>query len=86
MTVSVVRTDHQRYQALDASIKTAHAEGRLDLLANDYARSAALYEDRDGIDAACFYWTQAYITALDAGAHSLAKAMHDRLEAFGRMG
>jgi len=82
----MVATERRRFQALDASIKAAHAENRLDVLAKDYARSAALYEGQNEIDAACFYWTQAYVTALDAGTDALADAMKAKLETFGRMG
>ena len=87
MTATVtVLTERQTFSQLDSSIRAAHAAGRLDRLAAGYAESAALYEREGEIDAACFYWTQAYIIALDAGSDSLADGMEAKLTAFGRLG
>lgn len=82
----MIATERQVYDELDAAIKEAHGAGRLDNLAASYARGAALYERQGETDAACFFWTQAYVFALDAGVEALAEAMHVKLAAFGRMG
>ncbi len=82
----MIASERQVYDELNAAIEEAHDAGRLDRLAASYARGGALYERQGETDAACFFWTQAYIFALDAGAAPLAEAMHDKLRAFGRMG
>ena len=82
----MIASERQVYDELNAAIEVAHGEGRLDRLAADYARGGALYERQGEADAACFFWTQAYIFALDAGADPLAEAMRKKLQAFGRMG
>ena len=81
----MVATERQIYDDLNAAILDAHGTGRLDLLATSYARGGTLYERQGETDAACFFWTQAYVIALDAGVDPLADAMHEKLEAFGRM-
>lgn len=82
----MIATERQAYDDLDAAIKEAHDAGRLETLASAYARGGALYDRQGETDAACFFWTQAYIFALDAGAAALAAAMHAKLDARGRMG
>ena len=82
----MIATERQIYDDLNAAIKKAHDAGRFDNLAAHYARGAALYEGQGETDAACFFWTQAYILALDAGVEPLADAMLAKLNAFGRMG
>lgn len=86
MAELMIATERQIYDALDHAILEAHERGKLDELAESYAKGGALYERQGETDAACFFWTQAYILALDAGADPLAKAMHAKLSAFGRMG
>lgn len=82
----MITTERQVYDALDAAIKDAHDRGQIDVLATSYARGGALYERQGETDAACFFWTQAYVLALDAGVGPLADAMHGKLTACGRMG
>ncbi|MGI9511083.1 MAG: hypothetical protein ACR2QJ_17225 [Geminicoccaceae bacterium] len=82
----MVATERQVYDELDAAIMRAHGAGRLDMLATSYARGGTLYERQGETDAACFFWTQAYVLALDAGVDPLADAMHEKLAALGRMG
>ncbi|MDH3663995.1 MAG: hypothetical protein OEU92_28945 [Alphaproteobacteria bacterium] len=82
----IIATERQVYDELDAAIKEAHDAGRLETLATNYARGGALYERQGETDAACFFWTQAYVFALDAGVDPLAEAMRAKLAAFGRMG
>lgn len=82
----MMATERQAYDALDATIQDAHDAGRLAALAEGYAEGAALYERQGETDAACFFWTQAYIFALDAGIDGLAATMREKLAAHGRMG
>ncbi|MEM8952466.1 MAG: hypothetical protein AAGA21_15860 [Pseudomonadota bacterium] len=82
----MIASERQVYDDLNTTIEQAHDEGQLEKLAVSYARGGALYERQGETDAACFFWTQAYIFALDVGAAPLADAMHDKLRAFGRMG
>ena len=86
MATVVAMTERETFAQLDGRIRAAHTDGRLDRLATGYAESAALYERQGEIDAACFYWTQAYVIALDAGIDGLADGMKAKLTAFGRMG
>lgn len=82
----MIATERQVFDALEASIQTDHAAGNLGNLARNYAEGAALYEGQGEVDAACFFWTQAYVLALDAGIDPLAQAMHAKLDRSGRMG
>lgn len=82
----MIASERQIYDELNAAILEAHDNRRLDTLAASYARGGALYERQGETDAACFFWTQAYIFALDAGVAPLAEAMREKLTAFGRMG
>jgi len=85
MTTLMMVTERQAFEDLDEAIRRAHTAGELDRLAAGYAESAALYERQGEVDAACFYWTQAYVMALDAGIESLADGVKKKLEAFGRI-
>ncbi len=69
--------------ALDASVLAAHAAGDQRDLARLYAQAGDLAEAAGEIDAACFYFTHAYVFALAAGAAE-ADALHARLLAHGR--
>ncbi len=82
----MIASERQIYDRLNTSILEAHGAGRLEKLAAGYAEGGALYERQGETDAACFFWTQAYVFALDAGACALAEAMCDKLKSFGRMG
>ncbi len=82
----MIASERQVYDRLNAAILEAHDDGRLDRLAASYAEGGALYERQGETDAACFFWTQAYVFALDAGAAPLADRMRDKLRDFGRMG
>lgn len=86
MSGLMIATERQIFDALETSIQTDHAAGNLADLARHYADGAALYEGQGEVDAACFFWTQAYVLALDAGIDALVQAMHAKLDRFGRMG
>lgn len=53
--------------ALDAALLDAHAAGDGPRLASLYDEAADRFSAAGDIDAACFYWTQALIFALEAG-------------------
>jgi len=82
----MMATERQVYDALEAAIRAYHLSDNRTGLAETYAKGAALYERQGETDAACFFWTQAYVLALDAGADQLAGAMFHELEKRGRMG
>ncbi len=69
--------------ALDARLLAAHAAGDAAALAALYAEAGDRAEARGAVDAACFFLTQAYVFALEAG-HAAAATLHARLVAHGR--
>jgi hypothetical protein len=76
--------DQCRDHRLDGGILTAHRTGDLPRLTSLYGEagdSAALGGD---IDRACFFWTQAYVIALQAGDES-ASSLCRRLAEHGRI-
>lgn len=62
---------------------SAHAAGDLERLVDLYGRLGAARIDAGAIDAGCFYLTQAYVFALEAG-DSRAERLHRRLKSHGR--
>lgn len=82
----MVATERQIFDRLEVAIQVDHQAQNEAGLAKTYAEGAAMYERQGEIDAACFFWTQAYVLALDAGADRLATTMHQKLDAHGRMG
>jgi hypothetical protein len=81
----MIATERQVFKRLEAAIQADHRASNLAGLAESYAEGAGLYERQGEIDAACFYWTQAYVLALDAGADQLARTLYEKLDAQGRM-
>ncbi len=67
----------------EQQIQQAHHSGNMVLLSTLYAQAADELEADGDTDAACFYLTQAYIFALDAGLPS-ATAYNKRLADHGR--
>lgn len=55
------------FDALDATILAAHDAGDGAELANAYGAAADAHAERGAIDVACFFYTQAYIFALENG-------------------
>ena len=76
-------TAHAARDALDASLLAAHARGDGPALAELYARAADRCEAEGALDACCFYLTQAYVFALEAGLET-ADLLRGRLIAYGR--
>ena len=81
----MIATERQVFDKLEAAIQADFDANNLVDLAKNYAKGAALYERQGEIDAACFFWTQAYVLALDGGADKLAASMYQKLDANGRM-
>ncbi|HEX6143648.1 MAG TPA: hypothetical protein VFZ01_13085 [Geminicoccaceae bacterium] len=75
----------ERRARLEAGILDAHARGDLAVLARLYAEAGEHEHAAARTDAACFFWTQAWIFALDQGDLTLARDLEDRLGAAGRM-
>ena len=70
--------------ALDAALLDAHAAGDSARLAALYGKAASRFNETGDIDAACFYWTQALVFALEAGLDE-AGDYAERLRRLGRM-
>lgn len=69
---------------IDTALLDAHAAGDGRRLACLYGEAARAYYAGGDADAACFYWTQAFVFALEAG---MPDAAHyaDRLRDMGRL-
>ncbi|OIQ32958.1 MAG: hypothetical protein BM562_04050 [Alphaproteobacteria bacterium MedPE-SWcel] len=68
---------------MEAALLAAHARRDCDALATLYAAAADRMERRGEIDATCFFLTQAFVFALEAGAERAAE-LNRRLVAYGR--
>ncbi|MEL6837653.1 MAG: hypothetical protein AAFP85_00085 [Pseudomonadota bacterium] len=66
---------------LDEALLDAHARGDQSALVTLYTRAAEKAEDGD---AACFFLTQAYVLALEAG-NAATPTLYARLKAHGRV-
>jgi len=71
-------------ESLNEKLIQAHQENNLTDLVNLYTRAADASEQAGDIDAACFYWTHAYVFALDVGSEQ-ATDLHRRLLQYGRV-
>ncbi|MEM7742590.1 MAG: hypothetical protein AAF409_02670 [Pseudomonadota bacterium] len=69
--------------ALDRALLEAHAAGDRSALVRLYAEAGDGAEADGDLDAACFFWTHAYVFALQAGDPAAAR-LHARLKAHGR--
>jgi hypothetical protein len=69
--------------ALHAAILSAHAQHDLEQLVELYAIAADGEEAQGDVDAACFFLTQAFVFALEAGV-ARAYELNRRLVAHGR--
>ena len=69
--------------ALHQQLLEAHASENVELLATLYGRAATEAESRACVDEACFFLTQAYVFALEAGAPDAAE-FNRRLAHYGR--
>jgi hypothetical protein len=62
----------------------AHMEGEAGLLPALYLEAARLREAQGDTDAACFFYTHAYVYALDAGDEVIAGMARSSLKGHGR--
>ena len=69
---------------LDAELLDAHSAGDGPRLASLYGEAADRFSLAGNIDAACFYWTQALLFALEAGLDR-AGYYAERLRRLGRI-
>ncbi|MFP3383636.1 MULTISPECIES: hypothetical protein [Tritonibacter] len=69
--------------ALHAAILAAHAQHDLERLVDLYAIAADSKEVEGDVDATCFFLTQAFVFALEAGV-ARAHELNRRLVAYGR--
>lgn len=69
---------------LQRDMLQAHEEKDLAALPPLYLEAAELREGEGDIDAACFFYTHAYVYALDCGDRSVADTARARLQRHGR--
>ncbi len=69
---------------LQRDMLQAHEKNDLPALPPLYLEAARLREDAGDIDAACFFYTHAYVYALDCGDVSVAAMARVRLQHHGR--
>jgi len=62
----------------------AHEAGDVSVLPTLYIEAARLRETQGDTDAACFFYTHAYVYALDAGDEFIAGEARSKLKAHGR--
>ncbi|MEO4042875.1 hypothetical protein AAFN47_14825 [Hoeflea sp. CAU 1731] len=70
-------------ERIDAELLAAHERSDGQALAWLYEAAAAFKDEQGDVDAACFFLTQAYVFALEAGLDQSA-ALRERLIANGR--
>lgn len=70
-------------ESLDQALLDAHARSDFEQLIVLYTRVGEEQLSQNDIDAACFYFTHAYVFALEAGAEE-ANDLNKRLVEFGR--
>lgn len=68
---------------LNKNLLRAHEENDLSELVTLYSMAAIIFENRHDIDAACFYFTQAYVFALELDSPKMI-GLHQRLTKHGR--
>jgi len=71
-------------QRLQRDMLQAHEQNDLAALPPLYLAAAQLRESQDDIDAACFFYTHAYVYALDCGDREIADIARSRLKSHGR--
>ncbi len=71
-------------QRLQRDMLQAHEQDDLAALPPLYLAAARLRESQGDIDAACFFYTHAYVYALDCGDREIADTARNRLRSHGR--
>lgn len=74
-------TDEQR---LHHDMLRAHEQEDLITLTRLYLQAARLRESQNDIDSACFFYTHAYVYALDCGDRERAAQAQVKLRIYGR--
>ena len=69
---------------LDTALRDAHHTGDAVRISALYGRAGDLFDAAGDIDAACFFYTQAYVFALEAGLRD-AQIFNARLKARNRI-
>jgi hypothetical protein len=69
--------------ALERAILAAHAAGDPDALVGLYSEAGMRAETGGDVDAACFFYTYAYVFALETGSAATGE-LHARLVTHGR--
>lgn len=75
--------DRERLAELDAALLDAHECGEAGELITLYRQAGDLMKAADNVDAACFYYTHAYVYALESGDRA-ADDLRDILVGYGR--
>lgn len=71
-------------QCLQRDMLQAHEQNDLAALPPLYLAAARLRESQGDIDAACFFYTHAYVYGLDCGDQEIADKARSRLQSHGR--
>lgn len=71
-------------KSLQRDMLQAHDQNDLKALPPLYLAAAQLRENQGDIDAACFFYTHAYVYALDCGDRDVADEARSGLKAHGR--
>jgi hypothetical protein len=74
---------NRQLQALEAALLDAHGNGDHKALVSLYRQAGEIREGEGDIEAACFYYTHAYVFALETG-DAAAKSLLDMLVSHGR--
>jgi len=74
---------HNEHEQLHTQLLAAHSCGDRPGMLRLYGRAGDLAHADGQINAACFFWTQAYIFALELG-DNRAEILRDRLREHGR--
>ncbi|MGI9373276.1 MAG: hypothetical protein ACR2OJ_12330 [Hyphomicrobiales bacterium] len=69
---------------LNSRILKEHEKENYSVLADLYKQAGEMAEAHDEIDEACFFFTTAYVFALDTGQTSLCADLHEKLLNYGR--
>ncbi|MGB7205009.1 MAG: hypothetical protein WBD37_06020 [Anderseniella sp.] len=69
---------------LQAAMLAAHEAENLLQLPPLYLEAAILRESQGDVDAACFFFTHAYVYALDCGDQHIASQAQEKLKSYGR--
>ena len=70
---------------LQAELLIAHDNEDFATLSTLYSKAAFHLEASNNIDAACFYWTHAFIFALEANLDEATAILRQKLASYGRL-